>query len=113
MKNKNEMTAAPDNQTVSVSAIHTGLTSLAQSANKIAERVRSNPTELGTLTESGEAIVKQFSKLIDDVKKFDAAATKLQGTVGEVKKASDWVAGEFCGRGNDHVIGTASRVADF
>jgi len=101
------------NSTSAVSAIHKGLISLGASANSIAERIRTRPGELQSAAESGTAIYEQFGKLIGDAKKYGEAATELQGTAGEVKKAADWIGNNYPSGGDGSGNTAVGRVCDF
>ena len=100
----NEMTATP------IAAISTGLRSVAESAIKISDHVRSRPTELKAAAESGQAIQEQFAKLLDDAKKYGEATTELQGTVGEVEKAANWIGSNYPAGGGNVPVANYGRV---
>ena len=105
--NNAEQTTAP------ILAVSTGLRSIAESANRISERIRNHPSgELGATIEAGTAIGRQFVDLLAAAKTFDEGNEKLRGTVESVTKGANWLVGEFCGRGND-ANGTVGRLGDF
>ena len=98
--------------TPAVSAIHKGLTSLGQSAHRIAGYIRANPGELQAATESGRALQEQFGKLLESVEKFAGSANELRLTTEETTKAADWIGNKYPASvpvGN-HTVG---RVCDF
>jgi len=105
--NNTEQTAA---LTPAVSSIHRGLTSLVTSANRIAERIRAHPTDLRAAAESGQAIQEQFAKLLDDTKKYGEATAELQGTVGEVEKAANWIGSNYPADASNVPVANYGRV---
>ena len=96
------------NQSIPLAAswVSAGLQSATQSIAKIAAHLRNHPSELQAMAEKAEAVHKQLGDLIDRTSKFAESASELQGTVGEVTKASDWVGDNFSnggGGGGGHV----------
>ena len=102
-----------NNQPAPVAAIHRGLTSVASSATRIADYIAAHPSELKAGVDAATTVGKQFSELTDRASGYTQSATELQGAVAEVAKATDWVAGKFCGNGNVSVANFGRVVGSF
>ena len=76
-------------------AISTGLHSVAESANRIADTIAARPNELEALTDSTKAINRQFSDLVDTASQYAESANKLRAATEETVKAADWIAGNY------------------
>ena len=71
--------------------VSTGLASISESTAKLANHLRSNPTEMSTVAGSAEAIGKQFNDLIVSTKEFAKGREQLKKTTAEVAKAAGWI----------------------
>ena len=78
-----------------VTAIYKGLTSLGASANRIAERIRTNPADFGTMMESGKALQEQLGKLIESAEQYGKSANELRTATEATVQASNWIDGNF------------------
>ena len=81
--------------TAPVAAIHTGLRSIADSADCIAEYLVAHPNEMGAAAEAATAVGQQFGALVKAATQFDEGNAQLKGMVGEMAKTLDWVDYKF------------------
>ena len=102
---------ASGNQTVPVmSAVSAGLARLGTSAMQMSEYILAHPADLKATTESARAIGRQFSELNDRVSEFAESNERLQAATQETVKASEWIAGQFCGAGQSVSVANCGRV---
>ena len=82
----------PPTIAVDVSA---GLASISESTAKLANHLRSNPTEMSTVAESAEAVGKQFNDLIVSTKEFAKGRERLKKTTAEVAQSTGWISSNY------------------
>jgi uncharacterized phage infection (PIP) family protein YhgE len=92
-------------------AISTGLHSVAESANRIADTIAARPNELEVLADSAKGLNRKFSDLVDTASQYAESANKLRTAATETVKASDWIAGNYS-IGDVSVHNAAGFVAD-
>ena len=105
---------ATTNATTSIPAalaISTGLHSVAESANRIADTIAARPNELEALAESAKGLNRKFSDLVDTASQYAESANKLRTATEETVKAADWIAGNYS-IGDVSVHNVAGFVAD-
>ena len=98
------------NVPMAVSAVHKGLHSIAVATAEIAEHVRTHPDNFGGATKAATSIGKQFADLTYAAEQVAENGQRLREVAAEASKASDWVAGQFCGNGNVSVNNSFGRV---
>ena len=72
-------------------AIYRGLSYVSQSVAHIAERVRTNPSALGSIVESGRSVGQQLTDIIYDAEKVAEGSESLRQKTAEAAKTADWI----------------------
>jgi len=96
------------NQSNAVSAVVSGLHSVAESANIIADHVIANPADLGAVATSAKAVGQQFTNLLDATTQFAQDSDLLWKTTAEVEKAAGWLGNNY--PGGSVPVNNAGRV---
>jgi methyl-accepting chemotaxis protein len=91
------------------SMVATGLESVSDATAKLANHLRSHPTELSEVAGSAEAVGRQFNDLVRSTKEFAQGSERLRGTTTEVMQAAGWINSNYpTGEGNQSVaVGNA------
>ena len=106
-------TSTHNNQTApATSAIHAGLRSVAQSANRIATHVASHPTDLGAVVSAAKGLNTHFTELIDGAEGSVESDKRLHGAAAEMKKTTHWI-GSNLSNGNVPVNNFGRVVGSF
>ena len=93
MTRTNEMTsAANENQVVPVAV---GLHKIAESTERLARTLATDPGKLHAVADSAAGINRQFTDLIDRTREYAESATKLFSTTQETTKLAGWLGGSY------------------
>ena len=82
--------AANENQVVPVSM---GLHKIAESTERLARYLHSNPGKLHAVADTAAGVNRQFTDLIDKTREYAEAATKLFSETQESAKLAGWLGG--------------------
>ena len=85
-------------------AIYRGLSYVSQSVAHIADRVRTTPSELGRIVDTGRSVGQQLADIIYDAEKVADGSESLRQTTAEAAKTADWIGRQNNGGGNQCAV---------